>query len=135
MEIINELLFNMRQVIKDRDRLVVQLRTARKKHVIPVEEKEQPPSKRVDRGPRTMGMFQVTPTSSLGIEPGSQPSISVPSVPPSSGEPSHDDRDVVMNESPVVVPRREYEDPIEVTPAGELQNDDEPPRPTGPMPA
>jgi len=40
-----------------------------------------------------------------------------------------------MKESPVTAPRREYEDPIEVTPAGELQNDDEPPRPIEPTPA
>ena len=37
-----------------------------------------------------------------------------------------------MNENPAELPRREYEDPVEVTPAGELQEDDEPPCPTGP---
>ena len=65
-----------------------------------------------------------------------QLSISVPpSIPPSSRDPSQDDRDIVMTESPVTAPRREYEKPIEVTPAGELQEDDEPPRPTEPTPA
>ena len=135
-KVINELLFKLRQVIEDRDRLIAQLKTARKKHIIPVEEKEQPPSKCVDRGPRTMGMFQITPTSSLGIELGSQLSISVPPrVSPSSGEPSHDNKDIVMKESTTVAPRRKYEDPVEITPARELQNDDKPPRPTGPTPA
>jgi len=78
-------------------------------------------------------MFQITPTSSMGIGQGSQLSISVPpSIPPSSGDPSHDDRDIVMKESPVAAPQREYEDPIEVTPVGELQEDDEPPCPAVP---
>ena len=132
-EIIDELLFKLKQVTEDRDRLVAQLKTAKKKHVIPAEEKEQPPSKRIDRGPRTMGTFQITPSSSMGIGQGSQLSISVsPSIPPSSGDPSHDDRDVAMTESPVVASRREYEDPVEITPAGELQGDDEPPCPTEP---
>jgi len=59
-----------------------------------------------------------------------QLSISVPpSIPPSSGDPSHDNRDVVMKEIPVTMRRQEYEDPVEVTPAGELQGDDEPPQP------
>jgi len=65
-EVVDKLLFKLRQVIEDRDRLIVQLRTAKRKHVIPAEEKEQPPLKRVDRGPRTRGMFQITPTSSTG---------------------------------------------------------------------
>jgi len=133
MEIIDELLFKLKQVIEDRDRLITQLRIAKRKHVIPMEEREQPPSKHVDRGPREMGTFQITPSSSMGIGQGSQWSISVPpSIPPSSGDPSHDDRDIVMNENPVELARREYEDPVEVTPAGELQEDDEPPRPTEP---
>ena len=41
-----------------------------------------------------------------------------------------------MKESPVAAPRWEYENPIEVTPVGELQEDDEPPRlavPTAPL--
>jgi len=133
MEVIDELLFKLKQMTEDRDRLVTQLKTAKRKHVIPVEEKELPPSKRIDRGPRTMGMFQLTPTLSMGIEQVSQLSISVPpSIPPSSADPSHDDRDIVMKESPVAALRWEYEDPIEVTPVGELQNDDEPPRPAAP---
>jgi len=79
-------------------------------------------------------MFQITPTSSMGIGQGLQLLISVPpSIPPSSGDPSHDDRDVVMKESPVAAPRQEYENPIEVTPVGELQEDDELPRPAVPM--
>jgi len=78
MEVIEELLFKLRQMTEDRDRLVTQLKTAKRKHAIPVEEKELPPSKRVDRGLQTMGMFQITPTSSMGIGQGSQLSISVP---------------------------------------------------------
>jgi hypothetical protein len=133
VEVIDELLFKLRQVTEDRDRLVAQLRTAKRKHVIPTEEKEQLPSKRIDRGPRTMGTFQITPTSSMGIGQGSQLLISIPpSAPPSSGEPPHDNRDIVMGESPVAAPRREYEEPVEVVPVGELQWDDEPPRPTEP---
>ena len=132
-EIIDELLFKLKQVTEDRDRLVA-LKTAKKKHVISAEEKEQPPLKRIDRGPRTMGTFQITPSSSRGIGQGSQLSISVPpSIPPSSRDPSHDDRDIVMTESPVVASRQEYEDPVEITPAGELQGNDEPPCPTEPM--
>ena len=77
MEVIDELLFKLKQMTEDRDRLVTQLRTAKRKHVIPVEEKELPPLKRVDRGPQTMGMFQITPTSSMGMGQGSQLSISV----------------------------------------------------------
>jgi len=128
MEVIEELLFRLRQMTEDKDQLVAQLKTAKRKHTIPTEEKEQPPSKRINHGPRTIGMFQITPTSSMGIGQGSQLSISVPpSIPPSSRDPSHDDRDIVMKESPVAAPQQEYENPIEVTPVGELQEDDEPP--------
>ena len=133
MEVIDELLFKLRQMTEDRDRLVAQLKTAKRKHAIPAEEKDQPPSKRIDRGPRTPGMLQITPTSSMGVGQGSQLSISVPpSLPPSSRDLSHDDRDIVMKESPVTAPKREYEDPVEVNPIGKLQEDDEPPRPTEP---
>jgi hypothetical protein len=81
LEVIDELLFKLRQVTEDRDCLVAQLRTVKRKHVIPVEEKEQPPSKRIDRGPRTMGTFQITPTSSMGIGQGLQLLISIPPSP------------------------------------------------------
>jgi len=37
-----------------------------------------------------------------------------------------------MKESPVAAPQWEYENPIEVTPVGELQEDDEPPCPAVP---
>jgi len=51
MEIIDELLFKLKQVTEDRDRLITQLRIAKRKHVIPVEEREQPPSKHINHGP------------------------------------------------------------------------------------
>jgi len=51
MEIIEELLFKLKQITEDRDHLIAQLRAAKRKHVIPVEEREQPPLKQVDRGP------------------------------------------------------------------------------------
>lgn len=139
-EAIDELLFKLRQVTEERDRLVTQLRTAKRKHANPVEEKEQPPSKRIDRGPRTTETLQITPTSSLGIGHGSQLAISVPpSMPPSSREPSQDDRDIVMEEgpaptAPAPIAQRQYEGPIAVTPVGRLQDDDEPPRPIEPTP-
>ena len=69
----------------------------------------------------------------MGIGQGSQLLISVPpSIPPSSADPSHDNSDIVMKENPVTAPRQEYEDPVEVTPVGELQDDDEPPCPAAP---
>jgi hypothetical protein len=133
VEVINELLFKLKQMTEDRDHLITQLKTVKRKHIIPAKEKEQPPSKRVDCSPRTMGTLQITPSSSMGIRQGSQLSISVPpSIPPSSRGPSNDDRDIVMTESPAEAPCREYEDPVEVIPAGELQGDNEPPCPTEP---
>jgi len=45
MEVIDKLLFKLKQMTEDRDRLVAQLKTAKRKHAIPAEEKEQPPSK------------------------------------------------------------------------------------------
>ena len=45
MEVIDKLLFKLKQMTEDRDRLVAQLKTAKRKHIIPVEEKELPPSK------------------------------------------------------------------------------------------
>jgi len=40
MEVIEELLFKLRQMTEDRDRLVAQLKTAKRKHAILMEEKE-----------------------------------------------------------------------------------------------
>ena len=110
---------------------MAQLRSVKRRLSTPTEEREQPPPKRVDYGSRLLGISQEsTPISSAtGQEGGSQ--ISVIPLPYDSIERSmeapQDNKDVVMKEKPTTETGRLYEEPVSVTPAGELWDNVKPP--------